>query len=79
MDVFCCLPRSLISRAAVIRAVRLDPHLAYERVLPDFIHAVAPPVCLDKLAWPFIIPLVIPELPARYSYLHDAKETGIQI
>ena len=40
---------------------------------------VAPPVLLDKQTWPFIISLVVPELPASGFYLHYAQETNIHI
>lgn len=77
----CRFPRSLIWRASIIRAVSLDPHLRYEKVLwrQTPIHTVAPPAHLDKQAWPFIILLVIPELPASDFYLHTAQGTGIHI
>lgn len=78
---FCCLPRSLTWRASIIRAVSLDPHLRYERVLvrQTPIHTEAPPAHLDEQARPFIISLVIPELPASDFYLHYAQETHIHI
>ncbi len=78
---FCLLPRSLIWGASIIRAVSLVPHLACERVLwrQTPIHTVAPPAHLDKPARPFIISLVIPELPASDFYLHYARVTCIHI
>ena len=75
-------PRSLIWRASIIRPVSLDPHLWYERVhwrqIPHS-YCTVTPAHLDKQTWPFIISVVIPELPSTDFYLHYAQETGIHI